>query len=663
MDRGEIAIASPPAMLPLGAVSPPPLPAPRWCPPPPPTRACAAGSEREHKPPPPPPYPAPHQLYGNTGGAFFTKSRDARRKTRPISINHGSAYGNSIPTAPRIERAERFRPCNQFFARGSCLYGARCKYSHERPPMPPPTARAFLPAFGYPAPFPGTVVGAAYAAGSGEPPAPPYWMPLPPKTLATPAHSGRTPCSISPPPEQDDGYPSLVQQRSAPGTPSAKIVAKAKEQVLGGFKDAVLKPSAALAPDEPSHCPARNPEEKHSQSSERHDSSPSSIAVLATDGESEARGVAPVLHAKASVNETHPMRAAANASSATITRFGLSSQIDDFVEHLDTELAQLEEQQQAAVEQLQAAVRSLWPDSVVDVYGSNYTRLSLPRSDVDCVLTSRSLADTTPTAVLRQLAEAVRGRPWAKAVELLDCAKIPVLKVVCRAAAEGAQDVMLDLTCGHSPGHSGLSARDFVYSFQAEMPALRPLVLVLKTHLQRCGLNCAFTGGLSSYALVIMVIRFLQKAFNVESCTVSIRRRQDASSPLGASHVGVGELRATKWLFTFSRAGKVVWKTTIGSLLLLFLETYTTFDYRRFGISIERGGAFFHLPSDKVPLEPELPTPPYVADPIKTGRKIGNAFRMNEASERLLSGDCVVVQAWYALYQQLAAGASLASSV
>lgn len=175
-----------------------------------------------------------------------------------------------------------------------------------------------------------------------------------------------------------------------------------------------------------------------------------------------------------------------SCSTTTVTRFGLSSQIDDFVEHIDTELAKLEDPQQAAVDQLQAAVRSLWSDGVVDVYGSNYTRLSLPKSDVDCVLTSRSLVDTSPCAVLRQLAQAVRGRPWAKAVDFLECAKIPVLKVIYRAASDD-QDTMLDLTCGHSPGHSGLSARDLVYSLQAEMPALRPLVLILKTHLQSRG--------------------------------------------------------------------------------------------------------------------------------------------------------------------------------
>ena len=45
-----------------------------------------------------------------------------------------------------------------------------------------------------------------------------------------------------------------------------------------------------------------------------------------------------------------------------------------------------------------------------------------------------------------------------------------------------------------------------------------------------------------------------------------------------------------KWCFTFSRAGRVTWRTGISSLLLLFLETYTTFDYRRFGISIDNQG-------------------------------------------------------------------------
>lgn len=164
----------------------------------------------------------------------------------------------------------------------------------------------------------------------------------------------------------------------------------------------------------------------------------------------------------------------------------LSTQVDAFVEHLDAESAKLEQSQQDAVRELQDAVQSLWSDALIDVYGSNYTRLALPRSDIDCVLVSRKLSEKNPSSILQKLAEAVQVKPWAKQVDLLSSAKIPVLKIVYCADA-GKQDVMLDLTCGHSPGHSGLSARDLVYSAQAEMPALRSLVLVLKAHLQNLG--------------------------------------------------------------------------------------------------------------------------------------------------------------------------------
>lgn len=44
------------------------------------------------------------------------------------------------------------------------------------------------------------------------------------------------------------------------------------------------------------------------------------------------------------------------------------------------------------------------------------------------------------------------------------------------------------------------------------------------------------------------------------------------------------------WVYTFSRGDNVTWRTGIGQMLLLFLETYITFDYQNFGISIEHDG-------------------------------------------------------------------------
>ncbi|KAG6602968.1 DNA polymerase sigma [Phytophthora cinnamomi] len=199
------------------------------------------------------------------------------------------------------------------------------------------------------------------------------------------------------------------------------------------------------------------------------------------------------------------------------------------------------------------------------------------------------------------------------------------------------------------------------------MPALRPLVLILKSHLLRHDLKCAFTGGISSYVLVILVIRFLQACGDTHRKSFASARKihgggRRRSYSDNASRDFPDELAYSfspsdigpqpKWCYTFSRNGRVTWRTGIGSLLMLFLETYITFDYRHFGISIENEGEFFLLPPEKVVSTQCSVVIPYVADPIKPGRSICNCFRMHE-----------VIQAWLVLYQNLAAGAPLVACV
>ncbi|KAF4037588.1 CCCH-type zinc finger [Phytophthora infestans] len=347
----------------------------------------------------------------------------------------------------------------------------------------------------------------------------------------------------------------------------------------------------------------------------------------------------------------------------------LSRQVEAFVDYIDTTLASMESHQQQAIDSLQELVRSLWPDALIDIYGSSYTRLALPVSDIDCVLASRALAGERPLAILEALAAEVERQPWTKELELLGSAKIPVLKMTY-SLDPTEPDVLLDLTCGHSVGHTGLGARDLIYSLQTEMPALRPLVLILKSHLVNKNLNCAFTGGISSYVLVILVIRFLQAcgdthvrsfASNTGGKVRGGNRRRSYSENASASDFPeelayVASLSDAvvqpKWCYTFSRGGRVTWYTGIGSLVMLFLETYITFDYRRFGISIENEGDFFLLPPDKiVPMQCSVVIP-YVADPIKPGRSICNCFRMHE-----------VIQSWLALYQNLAAGVPVVTCI
>ena len=82
------------------------------------------------------------------------------------------------------------------------------------------------------------------------------------------------------------------------------------------------------------------------------------------------------------------------------------------------------------------------------------------------------------------------------------------------AATEGATTTTTTTTLNldisiHTAKHGGLRAAEHVRWLHANLPPLAPLVVVLKALLHRHGLKTVFTGGLSSYALVIMVARFL----------------------------------------------------------------------------------------------------------------------------------------------------------
>ena len=56
----------------------------------------------------------------------------------------------------------------------------------------------------------------------------------------------------------------------------------------------------------------------------------------------------------------------------------------------------------------------------------------------------------------------------------------------------------------------GYSMIPVIKTYLDTMPALRPLLLLVKAFLARKGLNSAATGGLGSYATTLLIISFLQ---------------------------------------------------------------------------------------------------------------------------------------------------------
>lgn len=70
--------------------------------------------------------------------------------------------------------------------------------------------------------------------------------------------------------------------------------------------------------------------------------------------------------------------------------------------------------------------------------------------------------------------------------------------------------VSLDISFG-GHRHQGLQASKLNVSLIREYPSLRLIVLVLKQFLTRRGLCEVFTGGMSSYAILLLTARFLQE--------------------------------------------------------------------------------------------------------------------------------------------------------
>ena len=106
---------------------------------------------------------------------------------------------------------------------------------------------------------------------------------------------------------------------------------------------------------------------------------------------------------------------------------------------------------------------------------------------------------------LKQLHADLSELPWVARQTLVLGARIPVLKLSSKIG------VAVDITISASPQHTGLMARDLVLSYLQALPQLAPLVVVLKSFLRDLNLNDVYTGGLSSYCLVVLLFSFMRE--------------------------------------------------------------------------------------------------------------------------------------------------------
>ena len=184
------------------------------------------------------------------------------------------------------------------------------------------------------------------------------------------------------------------------------------------------------------------------------------------------------------------------------------------------------------------------PGAQVYVFGSSATGLSLPDSDLDLGIVlppAYCLSLVLPPAVDASTGACypLRGREqhlgvlqrvqrsWqlsgaaglATGVELVR-ARVPLLKL--RDLRSG---LSVDLSISSGDGHLNTQ---WLSGVLAELPELRPLVVVLKVLLQQQGMRETFTGGVGSYLLYHMIVQKADAIFGPVGST----RRKDAGAHL-----------------------------------------------------------------------------------------------------------------------------------
>ncbi|XP_059661516.1 uncharacterized protein LOC132307704 isoform X1 [Cornus florida] len=177
----------------------------------------------------------------------------------------------------------------------------------------------------------------------------------------------------------------------------------------------------------------------------------------------------------------------------------LHREILDFCEFLSP-TPEEQATRKTAVDIVFDVIRYIWPNCKIEVFGSFGTGLYLPTSDIDVVILGSEIK--TPKIGLQALSRALSQRGIAKKIQVIAKARVPIIKFVEKKSGV-AFDISFDL-------QNGPKAAEFIKDAVSKWPPLRPLCLILKVFLQQRELNEVYSGGIGSYALLIMLIATLR---------------------------------------------------------------------------------------------------------------------------------------------------------
>ena len=263
------------------------------------------------------------------------------------------------------------------------------------------------------------------------------------------------------------------------------------------------------------------------------------------------------------------------------------------------------------VEEIKTVAQELWQREHkngklrVDIFGSTLTGLALPTSDVDIVIFGAP--ENSPKKSILKLGKELKQRKLVSYLETITGARVPIIKMTHAETGMDA-DICFDQEGGI---HMGKMIKHMI----SVVPAMKPLVLVLKYFLHQRELNVTFKGGVGSFLLQLMVIasiqhhakvrqhlryttlqnirtkvhaRELNKAMNSE-----VKKGKKAAQVRKTARV-IAQKKAEEAVISQQKAYRQEPSVDLGTMLIEFLEFYgRTLDTKNVGISVRGQGSLY----------------------------------------------------------------------
>ncbi|CAI4035830.1 hypothetical protein SMKI_14G0370 [Saccharomyces mikatae IFO 1815] len=185
----------------------------------------------------------------------------------------------------------------------------------------------------------------------------------------------------------------------------------------------------------------------------------------------------------------------------------LTLEIKDFVRYISPSKSEIKCRNRT-IDKLRQAVKELWRDADLHVFGSFATDLYLPGSDIDCVINSRN-RDKEDRNYIYELARYLKTKGLAIRMEVIVKTRVPIIKFI-----EPQSQLHIDVSFERT---NGLEAAKLIREWLRDSQGLRELVLIIKQFLHSRRLNNVHTGGLGGFTVICLVYSFLNMHPRIKS--------------------------------------------------------------------------------------------------------------------------------------------------